>query len=228
LSFVAALIARQALNTLDGHDSPSNHLVWSLEGARELSDKLQLPYSVAHAAFPPNPVCPSCGPARILTVELPDSVRADIVAEVTSSPTTETGGILIGRIEGSKAIIEMATGPGPKAVRTATRFERDVEFAQEALDAESAKETNNVYLGEWHSHLVASPEPSGRDVLSMVGIADAHNYVTDCPVMLICGFDPKTAKIGELKAWVFPISSSMRRAAIVSSPCENSNPRPHG
>ena len=220
LSFVAALIARQALNTLECHDSPSNHLVWSLEGARELSDRLQLPYSVAHAAFAPKPGCPSCGPAKILTVELPDSVRADIVTEVSSSPTTETGGILIGRIEGSKAIIERATGPGPKAVRTATLFERDIEFAQKELDAESVKGSNNAYVGEWHSHLVASPEPSGRDVLSMIGIAEAVNYATDCPLMLICGFDQKTAIIGELKAWVFPVSSSMRRATFVNGSCE--------
>jgi len=220
LSFVAALIAREALSTFEGHNSPSNHLVWSLEGARELSDKLQLPYSVAHAAFAPKPGCPSCCPAKILTVDLPDSVRADIVTEVTSSPTTETGGILIGRIEGSRAIIEKATGPGPMAVQTATRFERDIEFTQKELDAESVKNSNNVYIGEWHSHLVTSPEPSGRDVLSMIGIAEAVNYATDCPLMLICGFDQTTAIIGELKAWVFPVSSSMRRATFVNGSCE--------
>jgi len=216
LSFIAALIARQALNVLEGTEVPTNHWVWSRDGAGDLSDKLELPYSVAHTAFAPKPNCPSCSPAKILSVELPDAVRAAMIGEVESSPTTETGGILIGRIEGSRAIVARATGPGPKAIRTATRFERDIEFAQNELDAEVANGNSNIYIGEWHSHLVTLPEPSGRDVLSMKGIAEAPNYATDCPVMVICGFDKKTGAFGKIEAWVFPIASSMRKVTIVA------------
>lgn len=223
LSFVASLIARQAIDTLEGRESTSNHLVWSLKGAVDLSEQLQHPYSVAHAVFAPQPGCPSCASAEILTVELPDSVKASMVAEVASCPTTETGGILIGKIEGNKAIIERATGAGPKAVKTATRFERDTQFAQAELDAAATGSNPSVYLGEWHSHLVAAPEPSPRDVLSMQGIAESSNYATECPVMLICGFDQKASAIGELRAWVFPASSSMRRVTIVNEPSKLGN-----
>jgi hypothetical protein len=141
-------------------------------------------------------------------------VRDFIVTEVASSPTVETGGILIGRIDGTTAIVTRATGPGPKAVRTVTRFERDIEFAQKELDAESSKDASMVYIGEWHSHLVAEPVPSGRDVLSLTGIAQSSNYATDCPIMLICGFDPEKKTVGELKGWVFPVESSMRSIKI--------------
>lgn len=215
LSFVAAFIARTALDALEGKIT-ANHLVWSRDSALDVSDKLKAPYSVAQANFTPVPQCPSCSAADIVTIELPEAVRAAITAEVASSPATETGGILIGRIEGNKAIIVRATGPGPNAKRTASVFERDIEFAQGELDAEAAKGQGNLYVGEWHSHLVASPEPSGRDVLSMTGIAQASNYATDCPVMMICGFDPKTSKVGEVKAWVFPKTSSGRAATIVT------------
>jgi integrative and conjugative element protein (TIGR02256 family) len=215
LSFVAALVARQALDSLEGHELSSNHRVWSLNGAGELSDKLKLPYSVALATFARKHGCPSCGEANVLTVELPDAVRASIVAEVKANPHTETGGILIGRIEGRRAIVSRATGPGPNAIKTVTRFERDVDFAQNELNIEVSSRSANSYIGEWHSHLVASPEPSGRDVLSMQGIAAAANYATDSPVMIICGFDQKEGKIGEIKAWVFSSSSSMRRMTIV-------------
>ncbi len=224
LSFIASLIARQAIDTLEGRDATCNHLVWSLNGAADLSNHLQHPYSVARASFAPQAGCPSCGPAEILTVELPETVKKSMMAEVQSCPTTETGGILIGRIEGDKAIIERATGPGPKAVKTATRFERDIEFAQSELDAATASSHTSVYLGEWHSHLVASPKPSPRDVLSMQDIAESRNYATDCPVMVICGFDQKAATIAEINAWAFPVSSSMRRVTIGDAARENSNP----
>jgi integrative and conjugative element protein (TIGR02256 family) len=135
--------------------------------------------------------------------------------EVNASPTTETGGIVIGRITGSTATVEIATGPGPNAVRTATRFERDVEYAQNQLELAISRDTSLAYVGEWHSHLVATPEPSGRDVLSMTGIAGSSNYATDCPTMLICGFDTAKNEIGELKAWVFPVASCMRQVSIV-------------
>jgi len=225
LSFVASMIARQAIDTLEGRKPTSNHFVWSLKGAADLSDQLQHPYSVAIAAFGPQPGCPSCGPAEILTVELPESVKASMVADVEACPTTETGGILIGRIEGNKAIIERATGPGPKAVKTSTRFERDIEFAQAELDSAATGSNPSIYLGEWHSHLVASPEPSPRDVLSMQEIAESANYATDCPVMIVCGFDQKAAAVAEIKAWTFPVTSSMRRVTIGDTPGERSNPR---
>ncbi|MEZ6104470.1 MAG: ThiF family adenylyltransferase [Pirellulaceae bacterium] len=214
LSFVASMIARQAIDTLEGRERTSNHFVWSLKRAADLSDQLQHPYSVATGAFGPQPGCPSCGPAEILTVEFLESVKANMVAEVEACPTTETGGILIGRIEGNRAIIEQATGPGPNAVKTSTRFERDIKFAQAELNSAASRSNPSIYLGEWHSHLVASPEPSPRDVLSMQEIAESGNYATDCPVMVVCGFDQKAGAVAEIKAWAFPVSSSMRRVAI--------------
>lgn len=221
LSFVAGFVARQAIDLLEGRSLSCNHLVWSRERAQDISEKLSLPYSVVQSSFERQTGCPSCGAPEIMTIELPKAVRVAIETEVASSPTVETGGILIGRIEGNKALIVRATGPGPNAKRTASVFERDIEFAQAELDAEAGKGLGNRYVGEWHSHLVASPEPSGRDVLSMTGIAEASNYATDCPVMMICGFDPKSSTIGDLKAWVFPKTSSGRAATIVTDGPEN-------
>ena len=71
-----------------------------------------------------------------------------------------------------------------------------------------------VYIGEWHSHLVAEPVPSGRDALSLTGIAQSSNYATNCPIMLICGFDQEKKTVGSLKGWVFPVESSMREVML--------------
>ncbi len=217
LVFVSGLIARTAIDCLESGPSLRNHLVWTLRATDEFGAKLSAPFSVAQTNFEPQSGCPSCGAAKISSISLPDSVRDFIFTEVGSSPTVETGGILMGRIDGTTASITRATGPGPNAIRTATRFERDVEYAQQELDAESSKDSSSVYIGEWHSHLVPTPSPSGRDVLSLTGIAQSSNYATDCPIMLICGFDVGTNSIGELKGWAFPVKSSVRTADVLYS-----------
>ena len=148
-------------------------------------------------------------------MELPEEVRDGIRREVESSPEAETGGVLLGYVENRTAIVVRATGPGPKAKRTARRFERDVDFIQSELEG-AAREfgERGLYIGEWHSHLEKSPEPSGRDILSLSGISEAPNYATCCPVMLIAGLDTETKKITHLKAWSFPVSRRMHEVEL--------------
>jgi integrative and conjugative element protein (TIGR02256 family) len=134
-------------------------------------------------------------------------VRESLVAMTESSPATETGGVLIGYIDDQHtAVIINATGPGPKAEKSKGGFARDVEFAQGELDR-VARETASkaTYIGEWHSHLEISPEPSPRDIASMSGIADAPNYLTRCPVMLIAGLNIATRKVEAVRTWAFPV-----------------------
>lgn len=57
-----------------------------------------------------------------------------IAAMVESSPTAETGGILIGHVENRWAIVLRATGPGPKAERSADIFRREVAHVQAERD----------------------------------------------------------------------------------------------
>lgn len=221
LVFVSGLIARTAIDYFESAPSLKNHLVWTLRATSEFGAVLSAPFSVAQSSFKPQPGCPSCGTAKINNISLPDLIREFIFNEVVSSPNVETGGVLIGKIDGTTATIYRATGPGPKALRTATRFERDIEYAQQQLDMESSSDPSNVYIGEWHSHLVPKPVPSGRDVLSLTGIAQSPNYATDCPIMLICGFDQEKRSVGELKGWVFPVESSMRSIELTKVRIEN-------
>jgi integrative and conjugative element protein (TIGR02256 family) len=141
-------------------------------------------------------------------VILPQAVCDAIRVEVEANKSVETGGILLGFVdEDRRAVVVRATGPGPKATKSATGFDRDVEFVQAELKR-SAKELGQrgLYLGEWHSHLETDPEPSGRDIMSMCGIAAAQNYATRCPIMLIAGLDTQTGKVAVLKTWAFPLS----------------------
>lgn len=227
LSFVASLVARKALDILEGQPVTTNHMVWSRDAAPDVDARFAEPFKVVGSSFRPWRGCPTCQVPSVNEVELPAEVRATIQAEVEASPTAETGGILIGYVNGRKAVVVKATGPGPKAVRTATRMERDVEFVQAELDR-ATKELGpkGLYVGEWHSHLESDPHPSGRDVLSLTEIAESENYATECPVMMIAGFDPKTQKMVTVKGWSFPKIGAMTVVPInepISSAANKTN-----
>lgn len=210
LSFTASLIARKTLELLQGQTLASNHLVWSRDEATDVDPRLSAPFTVIGNSFLPWSGCPTCQIPPVNEIVIPPDVRVVIQAEVEASTTTETGGILIGYVDGRKAVIVKATGPGPKAVRTPTRFERDVEFVQEELNRMTTElGPRGLYIGEWHSHLESDPKPSGRDILSLTEIAESANYATECPVMLIAGLDPKSRKMVTLKGWSFPKMGAM-------------------
>jgi integrative and conjugative element protein (TIGR02256 family) len=215
LTFVAALIARKVLDVLEDKPAQSNHCVWSRDAAPDVSGCFEKPFSAAELCFPPLAQCPTCQPAPVETIELSAVLRQAIQTEVESSPDRETGGILIGHVENRKAIVAKVTA---NAVSTTTRFERDIEFVQQQLDA-AGRELGNrgQYIGEWHSHLQTNPVPSGQDVRSMVGIAAAPNYGTMCPAMIIAGIDSKSARMASLKAWVFPYNSMAQAVQIAFS-----------
>lgn len=118
--------------------------------------------------------------------KISDEASTFITSASDSHFPNETGGVLVGKIEGSCVIIQYAIGPGPKAQHGPTRFRRDGNFSQEALDElvqSSAGEHD--YIGEWHSHPTKSP-PSLTDILSMKWIALNTKYATSEPVMLLC------------------------------------------
>lgn len=210
LSFVASLIARKALSFLEGDETHDNHWVWSRDPTTEVGAGFDRPFAVVSAEWKPLADCHTCRTNVLTDIRLSEGVSDFIRAEVESSSNAETGGILIGYIDGQSVVVVKATGPGPKAKRTATRLERDVEFVQKQLDdAEKALGIKGRYVGEWHSHLESDPKPSGRDLESMCGIADASNYQTECPAMIIAGTDTVTGRLSQLKSWMFPAGGSL-------------------
>lgn len=79
----------------------------------------------------------------------------------------ETGGILLGRADtsGLETFVKHAGGPGPNALRTPERFDRDLEHAQRF--AEYAWHLDgSEWIGEWHTHPAGLMAPSDRDLSS--------------------------------------------------------------
>jgi integrative and conjugative element protein (TIGR02256 family) len=98
----------------------------------------------------------------------------------------ETGGALIGYVEGAGLHIVVATPPGPGAQHHPTLFMRDGSFSQKLLDeAFAASNGRHDYVGEWHSHPF-SQGPSAKDRASMRRIASRSAYKSLHPVMILC------------------------------------------
>jgi integrative and conjugative element protein (TIGR02256 family) len=106
---------------------------------------------------------------------------------ISEDPTIETGGLMAGVVDQNGDIrITHVSGPSPKATRSATKFEKDVEFCQQFLDdLYKSTKGKSVYVGEWHSHPSLNNNPSNTDIKSLTEIAHQKDYLTDCPVMII-------------------------------------------
>lgn len=217
LSFTANTIARVALDFLEGREMRANHWIWTRENAPGLHADLSRAMCTKSALLPPRELCPACMEPEVKRVQLDGAVMKEIVDAVQASPDRETGGVLIGYVERGIAVVVRATGPGPAATRTPTLFRRDVAHVQAALDLAAAElHDKGVYLGEWHSHLVADPEPSALDVDSLFGISSAPNYLTRCPVSVIVGLDRASGRVKGIKAWAFPVGGRMYPIELVS------------
>jgi integrative and conjugative element protein (TIGR02256 family) len=166
--------------------------------------------------LPPHSGCPICRQPEVTEILIGREAKDAIVREVEWSIAAETGGILLGYIDDNrKAIVTRATGPGVNAQQSPSIFRRDVDFVQSELDrARTELGERGLYLGEWHSHLIADPHPSATDLASLNGIATAYNYLTRSPVMIIAGLDPATHQCASLKGWSFQVQGSVSEIEV--------------
>ncbi len=207
LSFTAGLVARVALDVLEGKEYEHNHWLWSKLPAPDIDPRLATGMCTFSGTIPRRPGCIACQEPAFEELILSDEAMATIISETESSPMCETGGVLIGFVdENNRAVALRATAPGPNAVRTPTIFERDVVFTQSEVDRGALElGERGMYIGEWHSHMNYSLEPSHLDVASLSGISSAPNYLTKCPAMLISGLDPNGTLVSRFGAWAFPV-----------------------
>lgn len=85
----------------------------------------------------------------------------------------ETGGILLGRGPSGHGLIDVieAGEPGPRARREQTTFLRDLDHARKLADA-AWERSRAAWIGEWHTHPKAAPEPSARDLVTYTQLLD--------------------------------------------------------
>jgi len=110
----------------------------------------------------------------------------------------ETGGILLGRgPDHTGAIrVEQAGDAGPKAIRRPNFFLRDLKHAR-ALADEAWERDGAVWIGEWHTHLEGSGDPSDADLDTYVRLLATADLQFDVFVSII-------STPGEADGWDSP------------------------
>jgi integrative and conjugative element protein (TIGR02256 family) len=182
LKIISSLVSRIVIDELEKGFGEANHWIWSTEKL-----DLLLPFHLQMQTIPIHRNCVYCNNHKKLSVSVPSKVMDFMKALVAEDPTIETGGVLTGHLDdGGNIQITHASGPGPQAIRSATRFEKDIAFCQKFLDNITGESRSKIfYLGEWHSHPSQNTMPSHTDLKSLSQIASQKEYLTEKPVMII-------------------------------------------
>ncbi len=142
---------------------------------------------------------------------------AALVDGCQRASTRETGGVLIGYYNPNHDlafVTEVASAP-PDSKYGPNWFDRGVKGITKKLK-ERWKRTESFYLGEWHYHPGAAPDPSPTDSSQMVAIANSPQYACPEPILLIVG--------GRLGAWTvgaFVYEKKGVRRALSRWDCES-------
>lgn len=86
---------------------------------------------------------------------------------IQHSSEPEAGGILLGRrlLDSMDVLVDSVTTPFPSDIQERRAFVRNAKGHQDAVDsAWEESQGTTVYLGEWHTHPQARPEPSRTDL----------------------------------------------------------------
>jgi integrative and conjugative element protein (TIGR02256 family) len=138
-----------------------------------------------------------------------------------SADGKETGGILLGfdATPTAPLTITLAGDPGPRAVRSPTRFRRDLEHAQALADAAWAQD-GSLWVGDWHTHPAGHPVPSRTDLSGYRGAL----HTEALPVFLSIIISPDGSaqdlsswSVPEIRAWVVHLDSIEEAELTVTS-----------
>jgi integrative and conjugative element protein (TIGR02256 family) len=125
-------------------------------------------------------------------LRIPSKVLQKILQLCSSSGSNETGGIIIGyytrRLD--CAVVTDCSGPPLDSKSGSNYFGRGIKGLQRWLMSLWNLTKRRYYLGEWHFHPFANPQPSGVDINQLEKNAKNKSYHCSEPIMFIIGGDP--------------------------------------
>ena len=146
---------------------------------------------------------------------------ADLAAQ--ASDGLETGGILLGTDSGlaGPLLVRHCGDPGPAAIRRRTYFRRDLAHAA-GLAADVATADGSAWIGEWHTHGIGMPEPSGRDLRTYrTLLADPQLAFARILAVIVLAGPEASWNAPALHAWSFT-GSVLRQLRIGTLECSTS------
>jgi len=98
----------------------------------------------------------------------------------------ETGGVLMGYVQGSEAVITNWIAAGPQARHSRSYFEPDYEFQEDEISRiYRASGRVTTYLGDWHSHPGGTLALSRTDRRTLRRISNHSKARAKQPLMMI-------------------------------------------
>ena len=134
----------------------------------------------------PNPQVFRTSDARFSLV-IEETLLESLHRLCAASAPLETGGIIIGSYDeqGTTATVIRVKGPSADSRREHARFRRGTLGLQPLL--ERLWECKEHYLGEWHFHPGAWPNPSSDDIRQMESIAEDRDACCPEPLLIVVG-----------------------------------------
>lgn len=192
LKLIASITARIVIDYLQTGDTSQNNWIWSTEVIQ--GTIITEPFKLYSQFIKPHKDCLYCHDnIRKYEIKINQVSIDKIKAYSKEDSEVETGGVLAGYYDANNNIIVLnVSGPGPNAVRTASRFEKDIDFCQNFLNELYINSNKKiVYVGEWHSHTSKRNLPSNTDLDSLTKISLQENYLTEFPIMIIISNDER-------------------------------------
>jgi integrative and conjugative element protein (TIGR02256 family) len=145
-------------------------------------------------------------------LRLPPSQVKQLLSHCSRARKEETGGILVGYYAKGQdcAITTTVSGPPSDSKAGPTWFQRGVRGVQRLLRLSWRRE--RYFIGEWHFHPGAAPDPSGTDRRQMWAISDDAAARCPEPVLLIVGGCPPERWFA--RAFVFPRGDKERELLL--------------
>lgn len=122
-----------------------------------------------------------------ISVQLTGAAINTIEQHALAAGNHETGGILLGSYDhtGNNVTVSEATTQPKDSHSGRTWFQRGVHGLKALLRSRWGH--GEYYVGEWHSHPGAAPEPSADDIKEMRAISREIRYRCPKPIMVIAG-----------------------------------------
>jgi len=127
-------------------------------------------------------------PKSLSLVWIQNDVLSGIRGDAEHYYPLESGGILLGYLSGTEAVVTAWVDGGPLAVRRYDSFIPDQDHHIKSIARMYEKSgRRTIYLGDWHSHPYGPLVPSSRDKRTLRNIAQFREARIPTPVVLIVG-----------------------------------------